>query len=252
MRRVYGTGVMLLGALMVMAALAADAQATELCLPKKAGGAVLTPKHGKCKKGFSLTRLGLEGKEGNAGPEGRPGAEGKEGKEGKEGPEGGTGFTSEQRETLKLLLPHIRFLVAGVDAKPTIQFSGVNVQIVNGEAMPFVNNGEGNLVIGDDREPPAQTGSENLVVGEYLEYTSDHGIVAGFENSITAPYASVTGGLANHASGASSSVSGGRNNVASEWGASVSGGELNHAEGPYSAIFGGKGLTASAEDEALP
>jgi hypothetical protein len=252
MRRACGTGVVLVAALLTVAGTAMASGGIEVCVPKKQGSAVVTPKHGKCTKGFKLTSLGAEGKEGKAGLEGKAGAEGKAGKEGKEGPEGGTGLTSEQRETLKMLLQHIKYIGTGVGGKPTIQFSGVNVQVVNGEGRLFTTNGEGNLVIGYDGNPRTQTGSENLILGNSQEYTSFGGILAGFDDTISAPYASVTGGLGNHASGDSASVSGGENSEASGFGASVSGGDLNHAEGSYSSIFGGKELTASHEYEAIP
>src|ERR1700689_4485321 len=52
----------------------------ELCVPKKAAAALVTPRHGVCGKGYKLTRLAAEGP---AGPEGGQGAEGKAGSEGK-------------------------------------------------------------------------------------------------------------------------------------------------------------------------
>jgi hypothetical protein len=252
MRRVCGTGVVLVAALSTIAGTAMASGGTKVCLPKKEGSVVVTPKHGKCTKGFRLTNLGSEGKEGKAGLEGKAGPEGKAGKEGPEGPEGGTGLTSEQRGTLEMLLQHIKYIGTGVGGKPTIQFSSVNVQVVNGEGMPFTTNGEGNLVIGHDINPRIQTGSENLILGNSQEYTSFGGILAGFDNTISAPYASVTSGFNNHASGDSASVSGGENNTASGFGAFVGGGDFNHAEGSYSSIFGGKELTASLEYEAIP
>ena len=48
----------------------------KLCVPKAEGSALLTPKHGKCRRGYKLTSLGAEGKEGKAG---KAGPEGKEG-----------------------------------------------------------------------------------------------------------------------------------------------------------------------------
>ena len=74
--------------------------------------ALLTPKHGTCKKGYSLNTVsmegkpgaagtpGAEGKQGTTGPKGEtgeagkstPGPEGKEGPEGKPGPKGETGL----------------------------------------------------------------------------------------------------------------------------------------------------------------
>src|SRR6202011_6040095 len=115
-----------------------------LCVPKKEGASLLTPKHGACKKGYHLTSVNLEGKPGAAGKEGKPGAEGKagepgkqggapgpegkEGPEGKPGPKGETGLSPAEVALLKNILPHIQFIASGVGHKPTVQFSGVNVQ----------------------------------------------------------------------------------------------------------------------------
>ncbi len=46
---------------LVMGLGVASASALKLCVPKKEGSAILTPKHGKCSKGFKLTGLGAEG-----------------------------------------------------------------------------------------------------------------------------------------------------------------------------------------------
>lgn len=65
----------------MVAAMATGAMAStvKLCVPKKEGNAILTPKHGTCKKGYKLTTLGQEGKEGRHGAEGKGGPEGKAG-----------------------------------------------------------------------------------------------------------------------------------------------------------------------------
>ncbi len=262
------------------------ATGTELCMPKSEGAAVLTPHKGKCRKGYTLTRLGVEGKEGKEGKAGTPGAagkngaEGKAGAEGKTGPEGktgaegkqgesGSGLSAEQVEQLKALLPHMTLIASGIGGKPTIRFSGVNVQIINGTGKTATVNGEGNLVIGYDENKAAhaQTGSHDLILGEEQTFTSYAGVVAGFENAITAAFASVTGGghnsatfkeasvtggFENTASKENATVSGGRENAASGEYSSVSGGKLNTASGFGSSIFGGKSLTASAEFEAIP
>jgi hypothetical protein len=242
-----------LGVSVFVAATAAPSWAaggTKLCVPNKEGAGLVTPKHGKCKKGYKLTTLGAEGKQGAAG---KPGPEGKQGPEGKLGPEGRAGFTPEQAEQLKALLPYVRFVGTGVAGKPTVQFSGVNVQIVNGEGQTESTNGAGNLVIGYDENPGGhkQTGSHDLILGEEQEFTSVAGIVAGFENAISAPFASVSGGERNTASGEFASVSGGELNTASgEWG-SVSGGELNKATGEGASVSGGAKNTASAFDASV-
>ncbi len=285
-RRTAGAVVALTIGLLALAANAWGATGTELCMPKSEGAAVLTPRHGHCKKDYTLTRLGSEGREGKpgapgaagkAGADGKQGAEGKAGTDGKEGPEGpegkkgesGSGLSAEQIEQLKALLPHMSLIASGVGGKPTIRFSGVNVQIVNGSGKTSTINGEGNLVLGYDENKGAhsQTGSHDLVLGEEQTFTSYAGVVAGFENAITAAFASVTGGgknsatfkeasvtggFDNTASKENATVTGGRDNVASNEYATVSGGKLNTASGVASSIFGGKSLTASAEFEAIP
>jgi hypothetical protein len=119
---------------------------------------------------------------------------------------------SSELEALARILPHVRYVATGVAGKPTIQFSGVNVQVISGAGKTDAAvNGEGNLVIGydDNSELGLQTGSHNLIIGDEQAFTSYAGLIAGQHNSVSAPYASVTGGRANAASGTGSSVSGG-------------------------------------------
>jgi hypothetical protein len=188
-------------------------------------------------------------------------------------------------EKLDKILPHVTFVESGIGGKPTIEFSGVNLQLVNGEGKTASTNGEGNLVIGYDENPKsaAQTGSHDLILGDEQEFTSYGGIDAGRLNSISGAFASVTGGVGNFASGGESSVSGGRVNVADEFAASISGGQnnvagfigsvsgggqnkaaggggsnwvgggfKNSASGGFSSVFGGKEVKAEKEFEALP
>jgi hypothetical protein len=145
-----------------------------------------------------------------------------------------------QLETLNKILPHVNYLESGVAGKPTIQFSGVNVQVVNGEGKTDSVNSEGNLVIGYDENAGnhEQTGSHDLILGEEQTFTSYGGNLAGETNTISAPFASVTGGEVNTASGEGSSVSGGQRNLASGFESSVSGGQLNQA-GFISSVSGG-------------
>ena len=157
--------------------------------------------------------------------------------------------------TLNKILPHLNYVESGVGGKPTIQVSGANLQIVNGEGKTNTTNGAGNLVIGYDQSreqaceevheecipgiPGRQTGSHNLIVGSGQSFTSYGGIVAGLVGTITAPYASVTGGFQNEASGERASVSGGSTNRASALFASVSGGEAGTASGESAWVSGG-------------
>jgi hypothetical protein len=177
---------------------------------------------------------------------------------------------SEEAEQQKLLsiLPYVKYVASGVDGKPTIQFSGVNLQVVNGEGKTASLNGEGNFVIGyDENTSRTQTGSHNLVLGEEQAFSSFGGIVAGYGNTISGREASVSGGFLNTASGFYTSINGGTNNTASveaasvsggvrntasNQGASVQGGSSNLAEGRDASIFGGKGLVAKNEFEAIP
>jgi hypothetical protein len=250
MKRAGAVGVVLIAAFVTTGGNAWAGSAVKLCVPKKEGAGLVTPRHGKCKRGYKLTSLGAEG---NAGAEGKQGAAGKPGTEGKQGLEGNAGFTTEQAEELKALLPHMRFVGSGVAGKPTVQFSGVNVQVVNGEGKTASTNGEGNLVIGYDQNPPKrkQTGSHDLVLGEDQEFTSYGGILAGFENTASAPYASVTGGERNTASGPVSSVTGGILNTATEFDSAISGGSLNVASGGISSVAGGVSNKAGGENASV-
>jgi hypothetical protein len=184
------------------------------------------------------------------------------------------------------MLAHMNYMASGVGGKPTIQFSGVNVQIVNGEGSTGTTNGAGNLVIGYDANSGGheQTGSHNLVLGKEQTFTSFGGIVAGAFNTISGEFASVTGGeensatafmssvsggAENGASGAWSSISGGVANVTTAPSSSVSGGILNKnlghnswigggrqnevaSEVGFASVFGGNGLIAKADYEAIP
>lgn len=130
----------------------------------------------------------------------------------------------------------------------TLQLTGINVQIVSGSgATDGAVNGRGNLIVGYNAASSVQTrtGSHNVVVGDEHEYTSYGGLVAGFKNTITGPFASVSGGRISWATGTYASVSGGVNNTASGESASASGGRVNTASGLEAAVSGGAGNTAS-------
>ena len=251
MRRTGLAGVALAAAFLTMVT---GASASTLCLQLKPNGAVKGPTAvggNTCKAGYEKVEL-------------PPAA---------------------QLETLNKILPHTKYEEKGVGGKPTVQFSGVNVQVVNGEGKTATTNGEGNLVIGYDENPEgrlAQTGSHDLLLGTDQSFTSYAGIVAGTFNTVSGPFASVTagsknlasgeaasvsggfgntavasfssvgGGGANRASGVEASVSGGSFNQASGEEAWVGGGFKNTASGAHSSVFGGKELTASGEYEAIP
>jgi hypothetical protein len=82
---------------------------------------------------------GAEGIQGREGPEGKPGEQGARGERGETGSRGEKGeaglslLSQSEQETLKSILPYIKYIPAGTGGKPTIELSGANVQIVDGE-----------------------------------------------------------------------------------------------------------------------
>src|SRR5271155_2078217 len=83
-------------------------------------------------------------------------------------------LTVAEQDQLKEILKHVKYEASGIDGKPTVQVTGANVQIISGApgAKESETNGEGNLIIGYDESPGAQTGSNNLMLGEEQTYTS--------------------------------------------------------------------------------
>ncbi len=143
-----------------------------------------------------------------------------------------------------------------VDGHPTVRFDGVNVQVVDGSGDTAGDvNGLGNLIVGynadDSAIPAVQSGSHNLVVGDYHDYTSYSGAVLGGNNSITAPLATVTGGASNTANAFGASVSGGVYNTGDGTWASVSGGRSNEASGFSASVSGGRNNTAQGEQSSI-
>lgn len=267
MLRLWKMSVAFVGIVAFAAVLAGSAwgETATVCVPEAPGKPVVTPNaKGECPpKGKKLLKYKLV--EMGEGKEGKEGAPGKDGAEGKEGKEGGSGLTAEEQATLKAILPYIKFIATGVAGKPTVQFAGANVQIVDGTGFEEEVNGTGNLVVGynDPRyecefKPPyechvvnVQTGSHNLIVGEGATFTSYGGIVGGIENSVTSRFASVFGGVLNEATGPLASVSGGSNNKASNYYSSILGGNNNKASGIQSTVGGGLSNTASGAPSSV-
>ena len=129
-------------------------------------------------------------------------------------------------------------------------FEGCNIHIRSGSgATDAAINGLGNLIVGYNEAEPddVRTGSHNLVVGRLHTYSSYGGFVAGLDNALSGPHASVSGGRRGTASGSAASVSGGNTNTASGINASVSGGSVNTASGPSASVSGGEGNEASGD-----
>ena len=118
---------------------------------------------------------------------------------------------------------------------------GANLRIVNGlgrtdctgegQPIPDCPNGLGNLIVGYNEPRPGgfeniRTGSHNVVVGRWHNFSRFGGLVVGHSNTISGDYAVVSGGYRNEARGRDAVVSGGVGNEASGEGAAVSGGVL--------------------------
>jgi len=156
-----------------------------------------------------------------------------------------------------------------------VVITGANLRLVNGlgstdctaeqdEPIPDCPNGAGNLIVGynERREfgENLRTGSHNVVVGQFHNFSRVGGLVVGDFNEISGDFAVVSGGqrntasgdrsavssgLFNTASGEQSSVSGGFINTASGFAAAVSGGSFDTANGAVSSVSGGQGNEAS-------
>ena len=178
-----------------------------------------------------------------------------------------------------LALDKLLSLETDQDGHPTAVFSSVNVQITNGDpnkqsvSATEQPNGLGNLIIGFNEKSPSaafcdfgnylsqfdcenagynwsteglKTGSHNLVLGPYHNYTRFGGLIAGSSNLVTNDSATVSGGASNRATGLYSTVSAGQANNASGNYSSVSGGEFNRAEEVFSSVSGGNANWARA------
>ncbi|MCP4136760.1 MAG: hypothetical protein GY754_37670 [bacterium] len=89
------------------------------------------------------------------------------------------------------------------------------MQIVSGSGSTHgTENGRGNLIVGYNEARAIgnyRSGSNNLIIGAYHNYSSHGGLVAGYKNHIDGAYSTVSGGIQNVAAGSFSSVSGGAN-----------------------------------------
>lgn len=136
---------------------------------------------------------------------------------------------------------------------PHLIIEGANLHIQSGSGATDEGGnliGLGNVVIGYNElpltlNPGDRDGSHNLIIGREHRYQNFGGLVAGFNNTISGPEASVSGGAFNTASGRVASVSGGRINKAFGFGASVCGGLDNTASGDDASIGGGQRNEAS-------
>ncbi|MFN8545498.1 MAG: hypothetical protein U0807_14985 [Candidatus Binatia bacterium] len=124
-----------------------------------------------------------------------------------------------------------------------VYFTGCNVNVRSGSgSTDGLTNGLGNLIVGynENDSLPIRSGSHNVVVGPDHSYSGYGGLVAGFRNTISGLYCSVTAGRDNKAGGFGASVNGGAKNQAMGEAVSVSGGFNNTAEVFAGSIVGGQ------------
>jgi hypothetical protein len=132
---------------------------------------------------------------------------------------------------------------------PNIVFQGANLH-VRSSASETDSSGLGNLIVGWNQVPGSapsgyRSGSNNLVCGDRNSFPANGCFLAGYDNTASAGYASVSGGTDNTASAGWASVSGGTSNTASSGFSSVSGGSGNTASGGFSSVSGGSGNKAT-------
>ena len=152
-----------------------------------------------------------------------------------------------QQATINALVAKLQYVTAsGHDLTVT-----GNLHVVSGSGSTFAApNGLGNVIIGYNETRTSsgaqniRTGSHNLIVGAYNNYSSYGGIDAGRGSTISGGYATVTGGVNNTAKGLYSSVAGGYGNTASGADSAVGGG-LHYTAGATNAFEPGDTLQTS-------
>ena len=166
------------------------------------------------------------------------------------------------QQTLIDLAQYVTVNQNGLNGKPTVTFSGANVQIVNGTGSTSSSNGKGNLIVGYDENnyQQQQTGSHSVVIGVNNGWTGYGDLVAGYNELAGASYATAIGyygsaqalgsvslgGFQNRATGTYSVASGGYSSMAQAIYGTVLGGLGNQANGDYSVAVGGLSNRAGA------
>lgn len=151
--------------------------------------------------------------------------------------------TSSSRAPLDDLVPFVS--VSGTD----IVVSGANLKVQNGQGTTETTNGTGNIIIGYNglrAEGNDRTGSHNLIIGDMQNFTSYGGLVAGKENSIQAPYATIAGGEGNTVRSSSGAILGGYKNETGGMLSSILGGAQNNVNADAGTIVGGFSNIVSA------
>ena len=90
-----------------------------------------------------------------------------------------------QITSLQSQVSSLKSTLAGVTrVGKTLKLTGMNVQVLSGSGSTGgAVNGLGNVIIGYDESPGAQTGSHNLVLGDHQAFSSYGGLIAGRRTS---------------------------------------------------------------------
>ncbi|MEM7244762.1 MAG: hypothetical protein AAF533_05430 [Acidobacteriota bacterium] len=132
---------------------------------------------------------------------------------------------------------------------------GANLHVRNGMGDTDVVNGLGNLTLGYNEQrgflSDDRTGSHNLVLGRFNNFSSYSGVIAGESNALSAPLTSILGGRENLASAFGAMVVGGHGNESDGLETTILGGFGNLATGDRSSIAGGAGNDAIGETSAI-
>ena len=89
------------------------------------------------------------------------------------------------------LLPYLKYKASGVGKKPTLKFTGLNIQISKKEYPGYGNtDGTGNLLIGDSGDVASDqsvtdfrySGSENLIIGSSNTWRGRANLIIGGGN----------------------------------------------------------------------
>jgi len=180
-----------------------------------------------------------------------------------------------QVETLEAqAIPELAAHLSFVDSSSTFHLEAANLQVSNGGSAylnnglgnliigmngeeeyvdsvanggsAYLNNGLGNLIIGMNGEEEyvdsvGRGGSHNLVIGEGHAYSNSHGILHGFNATLTDRYAASIGGANNRVDGAYGVAIAGTQNVLLDDArfAAAIGGEGNSLNADYAAAIAG-------------
>lgn len=220
-------------------------------------------------------KASIRGPEGPAGPRGARGEQGDEGPRGERGREGPAGLDGSSgggdpalakrladleaaNASLTEKIDDLESTFAGVSRRgTTLLFSGMNLQLRNGEDSDSRTNGLGNLIIGRNHngDGQAQTGSANIVMGDRNSFTSFGSVVMGIFNRDDAAGSFIAGTHNTiHLNGENSAILGGSGNTIGtgnhdgtfRGSSTVVGGIENVSTGPWATVLGGEGNAASA------